>query len=162
MKFIIAAITISLLAACTTNNFVDPAKVCAMCKPTEKVEKVEKAEVLPVIPGVPILPPEAKQQGWLRNTKSVLCGPPKDVIKGVKSYGETPFMLWEDPILKSTVMLFRNVEKDTLTLIENPNPVLSCILSAGSKVHIEGSFLQQKSREVKKGTDLKVLQIKNE
>ena len=160
MKFIIAAITISLLAACTTNNFVDPAKVCAMCKPTEKVEKVEKAEVLPVIPGVPILPPEAKQQGWLRNTKSVLCGPPKDVIKGVKSYGETPFMLWEDPILKSTVMLFRNVEKDTLTLIENPNPALSCILSAGSKVHIEGPFLQQKSREVKKSTDSKVLQIK--
>jgi len=159
MKFIIAAITISLLAACTTNNFVDPAKVCAMCKPTEKVAK---AEVPPVIPGVPILPPEAKQQGWLRNTKSVLCGPPKDVIKGVKSYGETPFMLWEDPILKSTVMLFRNVEKDTLTLIENPNPALSCILSAGTKVHIEGSFLQQKSREVKKGTDLKVLQIKNE
>ena len=111
MKFIIAAITISLLAACTTNNFVDPAKLCDMCKPTEK-----KAEVPPVIPGVPILPPEAKQQGWVRNTKSVLCGPPKDVIKGVQSYGETPFMLWEDPILKSTVMLFRNVEKIHLLL----------------------------------------------
>ena len=157
MKFIIAAITISLLAACTTNNFVDPAQLCAMCKPTEK-----KAEVPLVIPGVPTLSPGAKQQGWLRNTKSVLCGPPKDVIKGVQSYGETPFMLWEDPILKSTVMLFRNVEKDTLTLIENPNPALSCILSAGSKVHIEGTSLEQKSREVKKSTDLKVLQIKNE
>ena len=162
MKFIIAAITISLLAACTTNNFVDPAKLCAMCKPTEKEAKAEVAPIAPITPVVPIVPPTAQQKGWVRNTKNVLCGPPKEVIKGVQSYGEAPFMLWEDPVLKSTVMLFRNLERDTLTLIENPNPALSCILSAGSKVHIEGPFLQQKSREVKKSTDLKVLQIKNE
>ena len=54
MKFIIAAITISLLAACTTNNFVDPAKLCAMCKPTEKEAKAEVAPIAPITPVVPI------------------------------------------------------------------------------------------------------------
>ena len=161
MKFIVAVITtISLLAACTTNNFVDPAKLCATCKPTEKV-----TSITPVVPTPPpglVVPLILQQQGWTRNTKSVLCGPPTEVIKGIKNYEEVPFMLWQDPVLKSTVMLFRNLEKDTLTVIENPNPALSCILSAGIGVHIEGSPLQQKSREVKKSTDLKVLQIKNE
>ena len=124
--------------------------------------KAEVSPIAPITPVVPIVPPAARQKGWVRNTKNVLCGPPKEVIKGVQSYGEAPFMLWEDPVLKSTVMVFRNLERDTLTLIENPTPELSCILSAGTKIHIEGPFLQQKSREVKKSTDLKVLQIKNE
>ena len=86
MKFIVAVITtISLLAACTTNNFVDPAKLCATCKPTEKV-----TSITPITPVVPIVPPAARQKGWVRNTKNVLCGPPNEVIKGVQSYGEAP------------------------------------------------------------------------
>ena len=158
MKFIIAAITISLLVACTTNNFVDPAKLCATCKPTEKVTSI--TPVVPTPPPGVVVPPILQQQGWSRNAKSVLCGPPTEVIKGIKKYEEIPFMLWQDPVLNSTVMLFRNLEKGTLTIIENPNPALSCILSAGIRIHIEDSLLQQRLREATKSTTLKILQIK--
>ena len=77
------------------------------------------------------------QQGWSQSSKNVLCGPPDQVIRSVKKWGEKPYMYWQDPRLKITIMLFRNKERDSLTVVENVNPQKTCVISTGVQLHIE-------------------------
>ena len=132
---------------CTTTNFMilpKPADLCNNCK------SIEKAEVVPVEPiptptpvpkqsqNVPQnIPPQMQQLGWYQRNKLVLCGPPDIVLRSVKGWEESPYMYWQDPGLETTIMLFRNEEKDSLTVVESVNPQTACIISNGVQLHIE-------------------------
>ena len=169
MKFLSPLVVMFLLMGCTTNNFMvtdELAGLCSNCKPTEK------AEIVPVEPTpTPIpqqsmnqsmnIPPEMFKRGWRQSSKAVLCGPPDQVLASVKAYGERPYMYWQDPNLNTSVMVFRNLENDSLTVIENPDPRMSCILSNGTELHIEEDPIENgKLREAGKKEIPQLLEIK--
>ena len=165
MKFLSPLVVMFLLMGCSTNNFMvtdELAGLCSNCKPTEK------AEVVPVEP-TPIptpnkrlnIPPQMLQQGWKESSKAVLCGPPEQVLRSVKAYGEKPYMYWQDPNLNTTVMVFKSIEKDTLTVVENANPQLACIISNGTQLHIEEDpFEKGRLRDAGKKKSSDLLEIK--
>ena len=156
-----------LLMGCTTNNFMvsdELAGLCSNCKPTEKAEVVP-VEPIPTPTPIPQqlmnIPPEMLQQGWRQSNKLVLCGPPDKVLESVKKYGERPYMYWQDPSLNTSVMVFRNIERDSLTVIENPDPQMACIISNGTQLHIEEDPIEQGNfREVEKEKVSPLLEIK--
>ena len=70
-------------------------------------------------------------------------------------------MYWQDPNLNTSVMVFRNLENDSLTVIENPDPRMSCILSNGTELHIEEDPIENgKLREAGKKEIPQLLEIK--
>ena len=164
MKYL-TPLTMILLIGCSTTNFVVSDELVGLCKTCESTKKVEVAPVDSMPTPAPLpkqsqnLPPQLQQQGLTQSKKQVLCGPSAAVFKSVKSYEETPYILWLDPNLKTNVMLFMNKEKDTLTLIENPNSTVSCVLSSGKNIHIE---LNTKSKifDVNKEKSTHILEIK--
>ena len=167
MKFRSPLVVMFLLMGCSTNNFMvsdELAGLCSNCKPTEKAEVVP-VEPIPTPTPVPQqsmnIPPEMFKQGWRQSSKAVLCGPPEQVLASVKSYGERPYMYWQDPNLNTSVMVFRNLENDSLTVIENPDPRMSCILSNGTELHIEEDPIENgKLREAGKEKVSPLLEIK--
>ena len=138
------------------------AGLCNDCK------SIEKAEVVPVEPtSTPTpnkrlnIPPQMLQQGWKESSKAVLCGPPEQVLRSVKAYGEKPYMYWQDPNLNTSVMVFKSIEKDTLTVVENANPQLACIISNGTQLHIEEDpFEKGRLRDAGKKKSSDLLEIK--
>ena len=107
------------------------------------------------------IPPEMFKRGWRQSSKAVLCGPPDQVLASVKAYGERPYMYWQDPNLNTSVMVFRNKENDSLTVIENPEPQMSCIISNGTQLHIEEDPIENgKLREAGKKEIPQLLEIK--
>ena len=163
MKFLSPLMVMFLLMGCTTNNFMvsdELAGLCSNCKPTEKVEVVP-VEPIPTPSQTLNIPPQMLQQGWKESRKAVLCGPPEQVLASVKAYGEKPYMYWKDPNLNTTVMVFKSIEKDTLTVVENANPQMSCIISNGTQLHIEeDSFERGRLREAGKEKVSPLLEIK--
>ena len=70
-------------------------------------------------------------------------------------------MYWQDPNLNTSVMVFRNKENDSLTVIENPDSRMSCILSNGTELHIEEDPIENgKLREAGKKEIPQLLEIK--
>ena len=167
MKFLSPLVVMFLLMGCSTNNFMvsdELAGLCSNCKPTEKAEVVS-VEPIPIPTPVPQqsmnIPPEMFKQGWRQSSKAVLCGPPEQVLASVKAYGERPYMYWQDPNLNTSVMVFRNKENDSLTVIENPEPQMACIISNGTQLHIEEDPIEQgKFREADKKKSSDLLEIK--
>ena len=169
MKFLSPLVVMFLLMGCTTNNFMvsdELAGLCSNCKPTEKAEVVPvEPTPTPMLAPIPQqlmdIPPEMFQRGWRQSKKLVLCGPPNEVLAAVKKYGERPYMYWQDPNLKTSVMVFRNIERDSLTVIENPDPQMACIISNGTQLHIEEDPIEQGNfREVEKEKVSPLLEIK--
>ena len=167
MKFRSPLVVMFLLMGCSTNNFMvtdELAGLCSNCKPTEKAEVVP-VEPIPTPTPVPQqsmnIPPEMFKQGWRQSSKAVLCGPPEQVLASVKAYGERPYMYWQDPNLNTSVMVFRNLENNSLTVIENPDSRMSCILSNGTELHIEEDPIENgKLREAGKKEIPQLLEIK--
>jgi len=171
MKFLSPLVVMFLLMGCSTNNFMvsdELAGLCSNCKPTEKAEVVP-VEPIPIPTPIPQqsmnqsmnIPPEMFKRGWRQSSKAVLCGPPDQVLASVKAYGERPYMYWQDPNLNTSVMVFRNKENDSLTVIENPEPQMACIISNGTQLHIEEDPIEQgKLREAGKKKSSDLLEIK--
>jgi len=143
MKFLSSLVVMFLLMGCTTTNFVVSDELADLCNNCKSIEKAEVVSVEPIPTPTPVpnqlmnLPPQMQQQGWSQSSKIVLCGPPDQVLRSVKNWGEKPYMYWQDPRLNTTIMLFRNEEKDSLTVVENVNPQKACIISTGVQFHIE-------------------------
>ena len=171
MKFLSPLVVMFLLMGCTTNNFMVSDELASLCS---KCKSIEKAEAVPVEPTstptptpTPVpqqsmnIPLEMFKQGWRQSSKAVLCGPPEQVLASVKSYGERPYMYWQDPNLNTSVMVFRNLENNSLTVIENPDSRMSCILSNGTELHIEEDPIENgKLREAGKEKVSPLLEIK--
>ena len=143
MKFLSSLVVMFLLMGCTTTNFVVSDELADLCNNCKSIEKAEVVSVEPIPTPTPVpnqlmnLPLQMLQQGWSQSSKNVLCGPPDQVIRSVKKWGEKPYMYWQDPRLKITIMLFRNKERDSLTVVENVNPQKTCVISTGVQLHIE-------------------------
>ena len=70
-------------------------------------------------------------------------------------------MYWQDPNLNTSVMVFKSIEKDTLTVVENANPQLACIISNGTQLHIEEDpFEKGRLRDAGKKKSSDLLEIK--
>ena len=151
---------------CTTNNFMVSDEVAGLCNNCKSIKKAEAVPVEPTSTPTPVpkqsnnLPPQMLQQGWRQSTKRVLCAPPAQILRSVKNYGERPYMYWEDPNLKTSIMLFRSKERDSLTLVENVNPQMACIITNGVQIHIEeDTFKKGKLREASKEKGPHLLEI---
>ena len=167
MKFLSPLIVMFLLMGCTTNNFMVSDELAGLCNDCKSIEKAEVVPVEPTPTPTPVpsqtlnIPPQMLQQGWRQSSKAVLCGSPEQVLRSVKGYGEKPYMYWKDPNLNTIVMVFKNIEKDTLTVVENANPLMSCIISNGTQLHIEeDSFEKGRLREAGKEKVSPLLEIK--
>ena len=148
MKFLSSLTVMFLLMGCTTTNFIVSDELAGLCNNCKSIEKAEVVSVEPIPTPTPVpkqsqnvpqnnIPPQMQQLGWYQRNKLVLCGPPDLVLRSVKGWEESPYMYWQDPGLETTIMLFRNEEKDSLTVVESVNPQTACIISNGVQLHIE-------------------------
>ena len=165
MKFLSPLVVMFLLMGCTTNNFMVSDELAGLCNDCKSIEKAEVVPVEPTSTPTPNkrlnIPPQMLQQGWKESSKAVLCGPPEQVLRSVKAYGEKPYMYWQDPNLNTSVMVFKSIEKDTLTVVENANPQLACIISNGTQLHIEEDpFEKGRLRDAGKKKSSDLLEIK--
>ena len=165
MKFLSPLVVMFLLMGCTTNNFMVTDELAGLCNDCKSIEKAEVVPVEPTSTPTPNkrlnIPPQMLQQGWKESSKAVLCGPPEQVLRSVKAYGEKPYMYWQDPNLNTSVMVFKSIEKDTLTVVENANPQLACIISNGTQLHIEEDpFEKGRLRDAGKKKSSDLLEIK--
>ena len=161
-----------LLTGCSTANFIISDEFAGLCNTCKVTEKTEVAPVTPTPVPTPVpeqlqnvpqnnIPPQMRQQGWTQKQKLVLCGPLEQVLRSIKNYGERPYMYWQDPSLTTSIMMFRNKEDDTLTVVENPTPQISCVISNGVQLHIEDNSVENgKLREAGKEDGPHVLEIK--
>ena len=165
MKFLPLFAIIFLLASCAQTTLIVPDTICNVCKKetNKKIEEVPEVKVIVPSPPTQQIPPRMQQQGWRQEKKQLLCGVPAIVLSSIKMYKETPYMVWQDPKLGTNIMLFMNIELDTLTVVEHVNDKLVCVLTNGIQIHIEEqNVVPGKTIEIDKTIKLLEVSIERE
>ena len=129
MKHLVTLMAVFLLMGCQTTD-ITPKDTTSPAKIIETDEKLaeESQQILPKEEGKLNMPlPEAAV-----SHKPVLCGPSTVFLEGIeRTSQEKPIGFWLDSQHGHRVLLLRNAETGTVSVLEYPRPDVACFISVG-------------------------------